>query len=181
MSDKTERAQEVYAANRLAVEGTPRPGAIGVAELHAFLTDPTVELTPAQSGYLFRSPTLRETFQALKQRLSSHPLSMVAAASDGGVDTRHFDGGSLQIIPARRGDRVYLTVTIQAPGALMAGALLIVETAETVLKRKLPPPDQQGRMLVILDPAEPGDQALITALRDPSASGDVLALAPDQG
>ncbi len=84
---------------------TGRPGGrrIGVAELVQFLSDPRSELPPEAQRLLFSNPRLRADFKRLKTSLRCVELPALAAASDGAVDQRSFEGGSVRLHPSRVG------------------------------------------------------------------------------
>jgi hypothetical protein len=175
-----DQAEGIYAARALLEEGKRSPGALGVRELMLFLTSRDYDLSGAQTRSLFANPQLRETFRALKAQLVLWNLPIVvAASSDGGVVERHFEAGSLHLVPSRGHDHVFLTIRYEVK-SVSSSHLLVIETPQGGLaKLSLPPPDSEGEVFLVLDLDNKRDASVIAALRDPLASGTFVRHAQD--
>ncbi len=180
MTRELDRADELFVADMTMAETLPSADLFGIVEIARFLKDPASELTPAQTRRLFADAGLRGAYRDLKTKLEYASVPEVRAASDGEIDERVFPQGRMRIVPARDSMQVYLRLTFLDPDPSVA-TMLIVEMPEGgLLKRALPPQDQNGEIVAILNLGNPRDAALIKALRDPSASGSILALSqPD--
>lgn len=178
MTRELDRADKLFVADMLLSETPPSPELFGIVEVMRFLTNPTSQITSAQTRRLFADASLREAYRDLKGRLEYARVPEVRAASDGEINERHFPQGHMRIIPARDGRQVYLRLTFLDPDPSMA-TMLIMEMPEGGLsKRALPPQDSNGEIVAILNLDDAHDAALVEALRNPSVSGSILALAP---
>src|SRR5262245_32787769 len=99
--DALRRAEDLFVARATVDDATPNPRRLAFADLYAFLTNPTSELSIDHQRQLFSDPRLRADFQRLKQELiavgGGIDLPRVAAASDGELSERPFPGGAVKI------------------------------------------------------------------------------------
>ena len=142
---------------------------VGIADLARFLTDPEMLLSVAQQRYLFSKPRLRADFQALKRRLRLPEMAKSAAASDGAVLMRRFDGGTVKVHDSRIPNHVYVMLLL-ANGSVTPQAILL-ENAAGVIKRRLPSPDSFGKVMLVLDRANTPDADFLSRITDPACTG----------
>jgi hypothetical protein len=150
-----------------------RPGKrrLGVADLVAYLTQPGRTLSPAEKRELISSVQLQSDLRRLRSELAVCAVPRLAAASTSARFTdRAFEGGRLRIHPSNVGRQSYVLVQFDDP--MTSPVLLTLEGSDGQLtKRALPKPDDQGRMLLVLDTAEPGDAEFLRLVGDPLSQG----------
>jgi hypothetical protein len=166
-------ADRLYAA-RSAVADAPSGGPrIGVAELVQFLSDPRSQLPPEAQRLLFSNPRLRADFKRLKASLRCVELPALAAASDGEVDQRSFEGGSVRLHPSRVGGQTYALFQFSWPTATPR-ALLLESASGDIVKRPLPTADATGQAVLVLDQNQPDDGAFLRLIADPTTVGSFI-------
>lgn len=176
MTKDLDRADEIYVAKMLIEEGEPETDAIGIAEIARFLTEPGYTLLPGQTRRLFADRQLRQAYAAFKAKLQTYEVPTLLAASDGAVDERAFPGGRMRLIPARRGNQVYLRIEFSARRPAPPGLLEVVRPNGDWVKLPLGASNEAGELVVPLDLDDPHHAAIVEALRDPLSSGGILPL-----
>ena len=173
-ADSLERRAELLYAARAALAETRRsPRGLGVAELLQFLTDPGRDLTIEEQRSLFADPRLRADYQRLKARIVVAEMPMLAAASTGDVNVRRFDGGTVKIHVSRVPDQIY--VLLQFNLASHAPRSMLLESADgDVIRRSLPQPDTDGRIMMVLDQKNAIDAQFLRLISDPTSTGFFL-------
>jgi len=172
--DIAQRADAVYAARAALADATPRPRRLGVAEIVQFLTDSRRTLTADEQRSLFANPQVRADYRRLKAQLAVFELPALAAASDGQVEGRRFDGGSISIHPSRVAGQTYVIVRFDSP-ARPPTAMVLERASGELVKRGLPDMPGDGEtMMIILDSHNVDDETFLHALRDPTATGSFL-------
>ncbi|MCB1391063.1 MAG: hypothetical protein KDK12_18265 [Rhodobacteraceae bacterium] len=170
-----DRAEALFVAERLRARDLDPANAIGLAELARFLTGDPRHGSAEINRALLRRPSLRAELAALRERLTRFDLPQVAAASDGDLQRRHLPGGSMTLYAPPDESMVYVSVTIdESPPVGLAFSLVLTNAEGQVLLLPLPEFDDEGVVMVILDPADAGDSALIAALRDPATQGSFI-------
>jgi hypothetical protein len=169
--DNLDRAEQIYAAERLLAEAQPTPGAIGIGEIVRFLNSSAATLDHAQTRYLFARPHLREAYAALRRRAMLIDVPRVAAASDGGIQERRFEGGRLRITRTADDPQVYVLVFFEKAMAPQPTSLLLEPGLGGLIKIEIPSPDAEGEALVILDVENERDAEAVSALLDPNTTG----------
>jgi hypothetical protein len=163
-------ADRLYAARSAVADAAPGGPRVGIAELVQFLADPARELSPDAQRALFTNARLRADFNRLKASLRLVELPALAAASDGRVDARNFEGGSVRIHPSRVAGQVYALFQFSWPSTTPR-ALLLEGTAGDIVKRPLPAADAAGQAVLVLDRNQPSDEAFLRLIADPTATG----------
>lgn len=163
-------ADRLYAARSAVADAAPGGPRIGVGELVQFLADPRSELSPEAQRALFSNPRLRADFKRVKASLRLVELPALAAASDGTVNARNFEGGSVRIHPSRVGGQVYALFQFSWPSATPR-ALLLQGASGDLVKRPLPAADASGQAVLVLDRSQPSDDAFLRLIADPTATG----------
>jgi len=161
---------------------------IGAAEIEALFRDGK-GLSHEQQRQLFLNPQLRSLFAKCKQDYAV-PLSVVrgasrpsggvvemqrqaAAASDGGVDQRSFDGGTAKIVKSRKREEMIIVFTLV--GWERPPRALLLEGSDGELAHSdLPQPDRDGKFLLIKNMDKEADATFVRLLRDPTSSGTFL-------
>ena len=163
-------ADRLYAARCAVADAKSDPTQIGIADLVRFLTDPSKMLSPDAQRALFSHPGLRADFKRLKASLRCVELPALAAASDGAVSTRDFEGGTVRVHPSRVPRQTY--VLFQFSWASPSPRALLLQGASgDILKRPLPAADASGQAVLILDRSQPSDAALLRLFEDPTTTG----------
>jgi hypothetical protein len=100
-------------------------------------------------------------------------LPALAAASDGQVATRRFDGGSIRIHPSRVTGQTYVFLHFDAPDRMPA-AMVIEHPSGELMRRALPVDRANGEAMLLLDSHNPEDAAFLRVLCDPRSTGAFL-------
>ena len=170
------REDEIFIGERLAE--TAGAAGIGTADLLAFLTGGFAAPDGAAlTRALFARPRLRQDFRALQERMAFGTLPILAAASDGALEVRRFEGGEVTIVPpGADGGQAYLLLRLE-PGDSLPGPLNLVMTGRDgdIALRRLPAPDALGEIMVILDPAVAEDALLLRLVADAASAGALVA------
>lgn len=172
-SDIATRADTLYAARSAVAEVGPEGIALGVGEITRFLTGTGRTFSPEEQRALFANPRLRADYRRLKSQLSMFELPALAAASDGQVATRRFEGGSIRIHPSRVTGQTYVFVHFDAPDRMPAAMVLEHPSGEFV-RRTLPVDRAEGEAMLLLDSHNPEDAAFLRVLCDPRSTGAFL-------
>src|SRR5206468_657051 len=122
---------------------------------------------------LFANPRLRADYRRLKSQLSVSELPALAAASDGQVATRRFDGGSIRIHPSRVTGQTYVFVHFDTPDRVPVAMVLEHPSGELV-RRALPVDRATSEAMLLLDSHNPEDAAFLRVLCDPTSTGAFL-------
>jgi hypothetical protein len=167
------RADELYAARTAVAEAGPFRAALGVNEIALFLSGTGRALSAEEQRALFAIPRLRADYRRLKSQLSIFELPALAAASDGQVATRRFDGGSIRIHPSRVMGQTYVFIRFDTPD--MAPAAIVLEHPSGALVRRALRVDRnEAEAMLLLDSHSPDDEAFLRALCDPRSTGAFL-------
>lgn len=168
--DIARRADELYAArSAMAEAGQPRRR-IGLAEIVQYLNDPARALSMEEQRALFSDPKLRADFRRLKTAAAVAELPALAAASDGDVKARRFEGGSVSIHPSRVRGQIYVILRFASPSG--APRMMLLESAAgELVKRALPAVDQNGEVTMVLDEGSAADAGFLRLLGDPTSTG----------
>ena len=166
-------ADRLYAARSAMIRTGRAPRNFGVAELVKFLNDPRQALSLDDQRSLFSDPRLRADFRRLKSQLAVVELPALAAASDGVVHDRRFEGGSIRVHPSRVPGQVYVVVRFTSATVSPRSLLLEAPNGELV-NRALPTPDARGEIMIVLDQNNGNDAAFLRVISDPNASGTFL-------
>jgi hypothetical protein len=153
-----------------AAPGGPR---LGVAELVQFLSDPKSELSPEAQRLLFSNQRLRADFRRLKASLRCVELPALAAASDGAVARRAFEGGSVRIHRSRVAGQTYALFQFNWPSATPR-AVLLEGASGDIVKRALPVADGSGQAVLVLDQNQPDDSVFLRLIADPMTIGSFI-------
>lgn len=173
-SDLATRADELYAGRAAVADARPDGIALGVAEIAQFLGGTGRALSAEEQRALFANPRLRADYRRLTSQLSMFELPALAAASDGQVATRRFEGGSIRIHPSRVTGQTYVFVHFDAPDRVPVAMVLEPPTGE-VMRRALPVDQGSGEAMLLLDSHNPEDAAFLRALCDPRSAGAFLS------
>ena len=150
----------------------------GVREWTAYLSDPSAALPPEQQRALFADKRLREDFRQLKNAFSMVALPALAAASDGAVVERTFDGGTVRLHAARKPGQYYAIFNF-GPRSVYPTTLVLETPAGEQLKRVLPAADlgfgREGEIMIVGEMSDVDDQKFHQLLSDPSSVGHFLA------
>ena len=166
-------ADRLYAARCTIADAAPGGPRVGVAELVQFLSDPRSELSPEAQRLLFSNPRLRADFKRLKTSLRCVELPALAAASDGAVAQRTFEGGSVRIHPSRVAGQTYALFQFSWPSATPR-AMLLESASGDIVKRPLPAADASGQAVLVLDRNQPDDGAFLRLIADPTTIGSFI-------
>lgn len=178
-----DRAQALFVAERLLERSPARGAALGTGDLVAYLTgDPRISSATLNRALLQR-PALRQEFNALRARFARIDIPAQAAASTGDVQTRRLSGGTLSLFSVPPSPLVYLNVQFDDPALSGRRLALVLTTADArMLRLVLPEANDEGALMVVLDPANPEDAALSVAIGAPTTSGsfiDIGGIDPD--
>jgi len=168
--DIARRADQLYAARSALSEAKRPTRRFGVAEIVQFLNDPSRSLSPEEQRALFTDPRLRADYRRLKSQATTFELPALAAASSGTVSARRFEGGSVSIHPSRVPGQIYLILRFASP-ADTPRMMLLESAAGDLLKRALPPADQQGEVMMVLNERSEADAGFLRLLADPTSTG----------
>jgi hypothetical protein len=166
-------ADRLYAARCALADAAPGGPRIGVAELVQFLSDPKSELSPDAQRLLFSNARLRADFKRLKTTLRCVELPALAAASDGAVAQRSFEGGSVRIHPSRVAGQTYALFQFNWPSA-PPRAVLLESASGDIVKRALPAADASGQAVLVLDRNQPDDGTFLRLIADPTTVGSFI-------
>lgn len=161
--------EKIYATWTTLSEAKLEPGALGVRELYRLLKSPRSELSHEQMRRLFSDPWLRKLYEMLKSDLATWTLPAVAAASDGDIYEREFEGGSLRIVEAS--PFAYISARFEAPHS-RAIRLDFGPNAFLIFRHI----DASGEAQEICELADESFVALLAALKDPTSSGVFIEL-----
>ena len=165
----------IFSAKESLRDAKSRKTGIGLAEFYRAVVSPGQPLTIEMTKAMFASKDLRAAFQALRAKPSARAVPALAAASDRKLTQRMFDGGSISLVKAARGDQIYVRLQLEPPFSTAALVLLLTnQEAEVIIKRALPACDTEGEILIVLDPTQSDDFALLSALEDPRFEGMLL-------
>ena len=168
-----QRADALYAARAALADAAPRPRGLGVGEIVQFLTGSRRSLSADEQRALFANPKLRADYRRLKAQLSVFELPAQAAASDGEVGARRFDGGSISIHPSRVAGQTYVIVRFDQP-VRPPSAMVLEHPSGEFVKRVLPQVQGDNEAMIVLDAHNADDEAFLRVLRDPTATGSFL-------
>lgn len=166
-------ADQLYAARCAVADAIPGAPRVGVAELVQFLADPASELSLEAQRALFSNPRLRTDFKRLKSSLRCVELPALAAASDGSVNARNFEGGSVRIHPSRVAGQIYALFQFNWPSS-PPRALLLEGASGDIVKRPLPAADASGQAVLVLDQNQPSDDIFLRLIADPTTTGSFI-------
>jgi hypothetical protein len=170
-NDIADRADRLFAARSALAQSKPPRHRFGLAEIVAFLDDPSRSLAPEEQRALFADPRLRADYRRLKAQATTFELPALAAASSGSVNARRFEGGTVTIHPSRVAGQVYVILRFNWPAN--APRMMLLESASgDVVKRALPGADQQGEVMMVLN--ERRDADFLGLLTDPTSTGTFL-------
>ena len=168
--DIARRADQLYAARTALAEAKRPAHRFGVAEIVQFLSDPSRSLTAEEQRTLFTNPRLRDDYRRLKAQATTFELPALAAASSGAVNARRFEGGTISIHPSRLPGQIYVILRFTSP-ADAPRMMLLEGAAGDLLKRTLPPADQQGEIMMVLNERSEADAGFLRLLGDPTSTG----------
>ena len=174
MQDELDEVDGLYIANALLSDACAPVSPLCIADIVRFLTVSGTRLTAEQSRKLVADRALRQVYARLKAVLVSHEMPALIAASDGEVDERTFEGGTLLLVRGDAGDW-YMRVRIDQRGQTEKLSLLIEPEGGLPRKIDLGMPDSTRSYLVLLDDTDAHDQAVIVALRDPLSRAYILS------
>ena len=166
------RADRRYAAGSAMEQTERRPRRLGIAEIVRFLDDPGGSLSVEQQRTLFADQRLRTDYRRLA-RTSVAELPAVAAASSGNVNSRRFDGGTVNIHPSRVPGQIYVVVRFGWPAG-PPRAMLLEGADGDLIKRALPTADPNGEVLMVLDEKSDADAGFLRLISDPTSTGSIL-------
>jgi hypothetical protein len=152
--------------------------AVDRSALVRFLTFHEHDLSPKQTGDIFANLPVSEIFRALRAQFFSWDLPTVAAASQGLVHERTFEGGDIHLTPSSIDGQTYLTVRFNDPPATTS-QLIVEAIGGRVHRLTLPSPDSQGEVFIVLDLNNQREASLVAALHDPMAHGIVVQIPSD--
>lgn len=168
--DIARRADQLYAARSALAEAKRTTRRFGIAEIVQFLSDPTRSLTAEEQQALFTNPRLRDDYRRLKAQATTFELPALAAASDGAVNSRRFEGGTISIHPSRVPGQIYVILRFSRP-ADAPRMMLLESSSGDLLKRALPAADQQGEVMMVLNERSETDAGFLRLLADPTSIG----------
>jgi len=97
-------------------------------------------------------------------------LPALAAASDGALTTRRFEGGRVSIHPSRVPGQTYVILRFGNPSG--APRMMLLESAAgEFVKRALPTVDQNGEATMVLNERSAADAGFLRLLADPTSTG----------
>jgi hypothetical protein len=172
-SDIAARADALYAARAAVAEARLEGMVLGIGEIALFLSGAGRALSAAEQRALLANPRLRADYRRLKSQLSVFELPALAAASDGRIATRRFDGGSIRIHPSRVTGQTYVFVHFDAPDRMPA-AMVLEHPSGEFMRRALPVDRAKGEAMLLLDSHNPEDVAFLRVLCDPRSTGAFL-------
>jgi hypothetical protein len=168
--DIAQRADALYTARSAMAEAGPPRRRIGLAEIVQYLNDPARALSMEEQRALFSDPKLRADFRRLKTAATVAELPALAAASDGDVKARRFEGGSVSMHPSRVPGQIYVILRFaESTGA--PRMMLLESAAGELVKRALPSADQNGEITMVLDERSAADAGFLRLLADPTSTG----------
>lgn len=174
MNDELNDVDSRYVAAMLVEEAQTVPNPLGIADLARFLTTPRIVLSADQTRRLFTNVSLRQAYTRLRKSLTLHEVPALAAASDGAVEERSFEGGSLLLVGDDSGGW-YLRVRISEAKRPVNPLLLIEKDDRPIANIPLGQPDASGGYLAVLDMENAVTMAAMAALRDPSSEAFILS------
>ena len=170
MSNLFDEADRIFAADRAISEaladmkGTRN---VGPHDLYRLLTEDNAEHAAWVTPLLFRSPRLRREFAALGRSIATVTIPELAAASDGLLTEREFQGGKLRIEQDPEEGETYVIIELEPPTPSGPQVLLTLTPEISIERRELPAFDSAGRAMLILGDT-PSDQAFVAGLQDPN-------------
>ena len=166
-------ADRLYAARTGMAETNPGQKRAGIAELARVLHEPGRALSLEEQRALFSDAQLRADFRRLRSGPGAIAIPALAAASDGSVAARSFEGGAARMHASRIAGQIYVIFDFDRATDL-PGCIILESTAGEVIKRALPAGDPRGRIMLILNQADVTDQAFLRLMADPLATGSLL-------
>lgn len=178
MSVDVRQVEQAYAAMEELGEHREAGAAIGVHELTSYVFDPDFALSEAQTAWLLADPAAegaRAVLRDLQSRSAFAAIPMVAAASDGAVLERTFDGISIRL--TIEADSPVAALLVRFPeGRRPTGPLLLVMVSPRLgmAKVRLAPPDADGESYRNLNVEKVPEFARLAAiLREATATGSL--------
>lgn len=171
MSSLFDEADRIFVADRAIAEALSdpkRPRSVGPHDLYRLLTDDDPDHAAWVTPLLFKSPRLRREFAALGRSVATVTIPELAAASDGVLNDREFQGGTLRIERDLEENETYVIITLEPPTPPGPQVLLTLTPEISIERRDLPPFDSAGRAMLILGDT-PSDQAFVAGLQDPTS------------
>jgi hypothetical protein len=167
------RAQSLYAARSALLETEPPKRRMGVADIVQFLNDPRRALSMEEQRSLFADPQLRADYRRLKSQVAIADLPSLAAASAGDVNSRRFEGGTVNIHPSRVPGQMYVVLRFNWPAG-PPRTMLLEDATGSLIKRSLPAADLNGEVMMVLDASNAADQGFLRLISDPTSTGSFL-------
>lgn len=170
MSSLFDQADRIFLADRAiseALSDPTRSRTVGPHDLYRLLTESDPDHAAWVTPLLFRSPRLRREFAALGRSVATVTIPELAAASDGALSKREFQGGMLRIERNPEEGETYVIIELEPPTPPGPQVLLTLTPEISIERRDLPPFDSAGRTMLILGDT-PSDQAFIAGLQDPT-------------
>jgi hypothetical protein len=171
--DIARRAERLYAARSALAEAAPSSRRLGIAEIMQFLDDPGRSLSMEEQRALFADAKLRADYRRLKAQAAVAELPALAAASSGEVNSRRFEGGTINVHPSRVQGQFYVVLRFNWPNGAPRTMLLESTTGELV-KRALPPADPNGELMIVLNQSSTSDREFLRLFSDPTSTGSFL-------
>lgn len=183
MADIFDRTDEIFSGLMLDLPKS-FPSAkhrIGLAEICRYLADPQPISLPGLAEALLENTRLRHDYNRLSQELALFSLPMAAAAAADEVDNattevvRHFNGGQIRLRPSVHHGVFYLLLSWDDGLVLDTPLVLHLALNDLPLTRlPLPPFDDDGNVVLLLNEEMPSHQVLLTALRNPLSTGFLI-------
>jgi hypothetical protein len=140
---------------------------VGPHDLYRLLTEDDAEHAAWVTPILFRSPRLRRQFASLGRSVATVTIPELAAASDGVLTEREFQGGKLRIEQDPDEGETYVIIELEPPTPSGPQVLLTLTPDISIERRELPPFDSAGRAMLILGDT-PADKTFVAGLQDPN-------------
>lgn len=169
MSRLFEEADRLFVADRAISETlSDMRGSrqVGPHDLYRLLTESDPEHAAWVTPLLFRSPRLRREFAELGRSVATATIPELAAASDGVLTERDFQGGKLRIEQDADEGETYVIIELEPPTPSDPQVLLTLTPDISLERRELPPFDSTGRAMLILGD-NASDKAFLAGLQDP--------------
>lgn len=151
-------------------------------------------LSAAQQAALFRSKSLRDQFQRLKEDLAwrkravdgerlhagtgDHVVGLPAlraAADDAEVSERTFDEGAVRLVASAVSHHVYVVIRLNSPASAPTRLIVESDPPGEVASTVLPSPEADGVIVILKDITVEPEALLLRLLRSPTTVGTFLA------
>lgn len=170
MAEEIELVDRLYVGLAIDRDYKPRPDRLNFGDVVRFVGGVTNSLTAGQTRQLFANQPMIRWYRHRLATIALAEIPRVAAASSGEIRCRRFDGGSLTVSNAF-GTLVSVFVELDQGQRESALDLFIMSETGAEMFSLQSAPDEDGKIVEMVDTATPHGKRIVEMLRDPLAVG----------